>query len=520
MFYSILFPTKEQHSETRQTDKPAFFKDLNLDQVLTPVLKKRNEFELECFFYTSLHDSKIIEYRQGVMQELENDEIRVMFTGFSKTIYDLRRYMSFIRTSLTSDDSYNNNYLMRGRMLDYADRYCFVVSELSDSLSKLSLNSAGLRSFAEYLFSYCGSEDYTRLRTHIKRLHDELSTVEYCMLIKSGTIRVRKYEGQPDHSEQILTIFEKFRQGKVKDYRKNMLEEPYADHVEAAVLNMVAGLYGDVFEDLNSFCSKYINFDDETILRFSREIQFYFSWLDYIRPLQNIGLRFNYPKLCDSAEHLYCSDGFDLALASVAGDKTVTNDFVLNTPEHIIVITGPNQGGKTTFARTFGQIHYLASLGLCVPGKEAALYLFDSILTHFGREEDLSAMNGKLQDDLVRLHELLKTATRRSIIIINEIFSSTTLSDALYLGSHMMDSISALGAPSVVVSFLDELASHGADTVSMMSTVDKDDPAARTYRVIRKPPDGLAYAVHLAEKHGLTYEQLSRRIKNESVSDV
>jgi hypothetical protein len=181
---------------------------------------------------------------------------------------------------------------------------------------------------------------------HVKRLRDELSTVEYCMLIKNGTIRVRKYEGQSDHSKQILATFEKFRQGNVKDYRHKLSEEPYADHVEAAVLRMLSEIYKDIFADLNSFCSKYLHFDDETIFRFSREIQFYLSWLDAIRPLRGAGLSFTYPKLCNTSEHLYDLDGFDLALASVAWTKTVTNDFVLNAPEHIIVVTDPTRAAK------------------------------------------------------------------------------------------------------------------------------------------------------------------------------
>ncbi len=513
MFYSILFPTREQHIAPRQTDEPACFKDLNLGQIFAPILKREQEFELKSLFHTVLHDPETIVYRQDVMRELENDELRALFAGFSKTVYDLGRYMDAIRSSLTSKDSWRNNYLTQGQMLDYADRYCRTVSALSDGLSKLTLRSAGLRGFAKYLSAYCASESYTGLCSHVKRLREELSTVEYCMLIKNGTIRVRKYEGQADHSKQILTTFEKFRQGNVKDYRQKLPEEPHAAHVEAAVLDMVAELYKDIFADLNNFCSKYFHFDDETILRFSREIQFYLSWLDYIHPLRGAGLPFCYPKLGDTAEHLYVLAGYDLALAAIAREKTVTNDFVLNAPERIIVVTGPNQSGKTTFARAFGQIHYLASLGLCVPGREAALYLFDNILTHFGREEDLSTLNGKLQDDLVRLHELLSKATNRSIIIINEIFASTTLSDALSLGGHMMDAISALGAPTVVVTFLDELASYGADTVSMMTTVKEEDPAQRTHKIIRKPPDGLAYAMYIARKHGLTYEQLSRRLK-------
>ncbi len=139
--------------------------------------------------------------------------------------------------------------------------------------------------------------------------------------------------------------------------------------------------------------------------------------------------------------------------------------------------------------------------------------MFDAIYTHFGREEDLSTLNGKLQDDLVRLHALLERATSRSIVIANEIFASTTLSDALSLGKHMMDAFAALGAPVVVVTFLDDLALHGTETVSMMSTVRQDDPTARTFKLVRKPPDGLAYAMHIAGKYGLTYEQLSGRLR-------
>ena len=513
MFYSILFPTREQHEKPRQNDAPACFKDLNLDQIFVPIFKSKKEFELEAFFYTSLHDPEVIVYRQDVMRELEDNGLRALFSDFSKAVHNIGQYMNTIRSSLASKDSRCNNYIVRGQMLDCADRYCRTVSALLDGLSKRTFCSDGLRGFAEYLLAYCASEGYTGLRGHVARLRDELSTVEYCMLIKNGTIRVRKYEGQADHSKQILASFEKFRQGDVKDYRHKLPEEPYAAHVEAAVLDMVAELYGDIFADLNRFCSNYFNFDNETILRFSREIQFYLSWLDFVAPLRQMGLPFCYPMLCDTAEHLYDFDGFDLALARIEHGKTVVNDFVLNTPERIIVVTGPNQGGKTTFARAFGQVNYLASLGLCVPGREAAVHLFDNILTHFGREEDLSAQSGKLQDDLVRLRALLDRATSRSIIIVNEIFASTTLSDALSLGGHMMDIFAALGAPTVLVTFLDELASHGPETVSMMSTIRKDDPTKRTFKIIRKPPDGLAYAIHIASKHRLTYEQLCGRLR-------
>ena len=174
-----------------------------------------------------------------------------------------------------------------------------------------------------------------------------------------------------------------------------------------------------------------------------------------------------------SSKEIRSHEGFDLALAIklVREEKPIiTNDFYLEEEERIFVVTGPNQGGKTTFARAFGQLHFLASLGFPVPGQTARLFLFDSIFSHFEQEENIANLRSKLEDDLVRIHSILTRSTSRSIIIITEMFTSTTVQDALFLGRKVLEQAIRLDLLCIYVTFLDELSTL-EKTVSVVSTV-------------------------------------------------
>jgi DNA mismatch repair ATPase MutS len=371
--------------------------------------------------------------------------------------------------------------------------------------------------FREYVRHYTESERFTSLLVETKQLQADLSTVHYCVLVQGNSFKVRTYASEVDYSAEVEETFEKFKQGAVKDYRVKFPTGPDMNHIEAKILDFVAQLYPDIFSHLDDYCAKNGNYLDETIAAFDREVQFYLAYLEYTTLFKRMGLPFCYPHVSDTCKEVYDYEGYDLALASKLINEhasVVCNDFSLKGQERIFVVSGPNQGGKTTFARTFGQVHYLASLGCPVPGRAAQLFLCDRLFTHFEREEDITTLRGKLQDDLVRIHDILTQATPNSMLIMNEIFTSTTLQDAMFLSEQVMERIIALDVLGVWVTFIEEMAAFGEQTVSMVSTIVPDNPALRTYKILRRPADGLSYALSIAEKYRVTYACLKERLQS------
>ncbi len=508
-FHSILFKKTEDSLKKETVAPPDFLIDLNLDQVIDSITAGKHEYNLKPFFYIALNDSQAIQYRHEIMQDLEKESLFEQIKSFAQKMRAMREH-------LAQADKLYYRYQKESWFLDAVEIYGEAVNGLLHDLSLAELRSGGFLAFREYLTTYANSDRFTLLLAETKKLKADLSAVKYCLLIKGNRITVRQYEAEIDYSAAVEETFAKFKQGDVKDYRVKFSDGRDMNHIEAKILDLVAQLYPETFLALDNFCAKNGDYLDETIAVFDREIQFYVAYLEFVARLKRAGLNFCYPQISNQVKEIYNYEGFDLALANkllTGKSPVVCNDFYLTGQERIFVISGPNQGGKTTFARAFGQLHYLASLGCPVPGREAQLFLFDRLFTHFEKEENIQNLRGKLQDDLVRIYHILNQATANSIVILNEIFTSTTSQDALFLGKKIMQKLIQLDLLGVYVTFIDELASASEKTVSMVSTVVPENPALRTYKIVRRPADGLAYAIAIAKKHRLTYDCLKERLK-------
>lgn len=507
-FRSILFEDFEQRASVDQLEEPACFGDLHLDQVVASVTAAYEEYRLKAFFYAPLRDVEAISYRHEILRDLEGPALW-------ECLGDFARKMRAMREHLAQAGKLHYKYQQESWYLDAVGLYGEAVDGLQQGLAGTEIRSRGFLALRAYLVDYVRSPEYTSLQAATAQLRNDLAGVTYCLHVRGNRVTVSKYGDEADYAAEVAATFEKFQQGAAKHYRSKFPDWPEMNHVEAGVLDRVALLYPDVFVALGRFRERWRHYLDRTIADFDREVQFYVAYLGYVRRLAAAELSFCYPVVSDQSKAVSARDAFDLALANKLvpqGAAVVCNDFSLAGRERIIVVTGPNQGGKTTFARTFGQLHYLASLGCPAPGREAHLFLYDHLFTHFEREEHLHNLRGKLQDDLIRIHDILDLVTPSSIVIMNEIFTSTTLRDALFLSKTVLERLMQLDLLCVCVTFVEELASLSESIVSMVSTVGPEDPTARTYKIVRRVADGLAYAAAIAEKYGLTYARLKERI--------
>jgi DNA mismatch repair protein MutS len=508
-FYSILFPGAEDPQGKEVTEAPAFFKDMNLRQVIDAITAGKEAYNLRPLFYTCSPDIDVITYRHEVWRDLENETLLANLKSFAQAMTTMRGHLT--QASKVTDDRQRERWFLDGVAI-----YCGAIDQLARDISQAKLNSTALSGFRQYLSAYVRSDSFKALAAETAKLQADLASIRYSTLILgSGTFKVSRYREGLDYSAEVERTFEKFKQGAPKEYKYQFTNLPHLSVVEAKILEFVTQLYPEIFAQLKDYCSRYANYEEKPIQIFEREIQFYISFLDYIEAFRRAGLNFCYPEITADSKEIFSEGGFDIALATrLVGEGTpvVCNDFYFNDPERIFLVTGPNQGGKTTFSRQFGQVNYLAGVGCLAPGRRAKIHLFDYILTHYERDEYMTDLQGKLQDDVVRIHEILERATPHSIIILNEIFSSTALQDALFLSKRVMERIVELDALCLWVTFVDELASYPQKVVSMVSTVVPDNPAVRTFRVFRKPAEGVAYALTIAEKYKLTYDRIRDRI--------
>ena len=496
----------ENEKKCKEYDKNSIiFKDLNLDFIIEEIKKHSKEFQIEKYFYETLINKEDVLYRQEVFNDLNDSKIYDALNLFS---YTMQKKIVELEDNKGTKFTVLKQIRLKQKITDYIN----ILSKFIDNTKDLTIKSKAINKMINYISSYLNSDNIKFIINDMKIIDEEMAKVKYRLNFDNGILKIAKHENEVLVKDKISQTLDKYVLDDKLTFSLNYGQT--ADYILGQIYSNISKYYPDEFKHLELFDKHFINFIDETIKELVNEIQFYISYINVIRLIKPMGLEFNLPKINES--EIYCIDGFDLALAlthKIRQLKVIPNSFSYKDKERIIIVSGPNQGGKTTFSRYLGQTFYLASLGLPVSGTSSSIKLVSNISTMYEVEEDSSNLNGKLKSELIRIKDIMDNIGNNGLLIMNEVFSSTSLHDGIILGKKVIDMLNKKNAYGLFVTFIEELSNYNETTVSMGSTVDKDNPSIRTFEILRRLDNSQAYAISIAKKNNVSYEDIIRRIE-------
>jgi hypothetical protein len=161
----------------------------------------------------------------------------------------------------------------------------------------------------------------------------------------------------------------------------------------------------------------------------------------------------------DGERHLSCQGLYDVALALTVDRKVVGNDASADG-KSLVVITGPNSGGKSTFLRGVGLALLMTQCGMFVAATSFRASLCDGVFTHFKREEDVAMDSGKFDDELSRMTAIVEHVGKHAVVLFNESFASTNEREGSEIARQVMTALLDSGVRVLSVTHMYELA-HG-----------------------------------------------------------
>ncbi len=155
------------------------------------------------------------------------------------------------------------------------------------------------------------------------------------------------------------------------------------------------------------------------------ELAFYIGCLNLSGQLARLGEPLTFPQPAVDSERSQTFSGlYDISLALIMNQRVVGNDLEADGKD-LVMITGANQGGKSTFLRSIGQAQLMLQCGMFVAAETFSANLCRGLFTHYKREEDASMKSGKLDEELGRMSSIVGNISSNCMVLFNESFAAT-----------------------------------------------------------------------------------------------
>jgi DNA mismatch repair ATPase MutS len=238
-----------------------------------------------------------------------------------------------------------------------------------------------------------------------------------------------------------------------------------------------------------------------TMLR--TELAFYIGCLNLYGQLTQMGEPLSFPLPVTPGERRHFFKGlYDVCLALTLGQKIVGNE-VEADHKNLMIITGANQGGKSTFLRSIGVAQLMMQCGMFAPAESFCANVCDGLFTHYKREEDVTMSSGKLDEELSRMSDIVDNITSNSIVLFNESFAATNEREGSEIARQIVSALLEKRIKVFFVTHLYEFA-HGFYDKRMENAIflraERQTDGRRTFKLIEGEPLETSYGEDLYQK--------------------
>ncbi len=280
-------------------------------------------------------------------------------------------------------------------------------------------------------------------------------------------------------------------------------------HYEQIVLNakdQIESIEYDLFYELRNYCASYISS--------LQDLADYISTLDCFISLSDVAVKYNYVKpTFNQQREVTIIDGRHPVLETLLDANYIVNDVVINK-YNMMLITGPNMSGKSTYMRMLACIIVMAQIGSFVPAKSANLMIFDQIFTRIGASDDLVSGQSTFMVEMVEANYAISNATKNSLVLFDEIGRGTATFDGMALAQSILEYLhEKVGCVTLFSTHYHELTSLDQKLKRLknvhVEAKEKDGKVVFLHKVIDGPTDK-SYGINVASLAGLPKSLIER----------
>ncbi|MCD8095191.1 MAG: DNA mismatch repair protein MutS [Ruminococcus sp.] len=522
-----------------------YIQNLELEKI-AEIISPHSQYRVMALFRQVCNDPEVTKFRCDILEDFLNvkqlakvvrEVIDIMAENDRRSLYKLDEPDCFDRLN---------------DAVEAFEAYIRCIELMHEFFSEHSneIKSEGITRLFKWFEDRYEDKHFEKLKNEISQLKDSIKnrikSVTVCINlddrlvpISAGIVSLSSepYELKPSLLDKIIYHGARFPQNIAKNLKHRYVDNEFGED------KLVNTADKELFEQLDDLTECYVDGIDRALREYQKispeelfaleyQLEFYVGAVKLIELCKSEGLPVCRPKMLDASERKANINGlYDLVYFNESKlwnlkhkDKksVVTNDINFDDNARFFIITGANNGGKTTFIRAVGICQILAQTGLYVPCESCEISYVDFIYTHFPKEEQTGINSSRFTTEIKEFKKISDLITDKSLLLMNESIQSTTPQECTDAATELVKIFCMIGVRGMFATHLldvaaktDELNRDESLVSKLESLVARVDESTgeRIYKIEKGKPTHTSRAIEIFSEFGIDVEAVKKRIK-------